>query len=676
MANTRFTTNANRRVTTQGGVRSALSGRETLFTIAQRVQRYESAATLVNVDQTTGFYTTASAIIDLSQRTRNEVLYQASAAIITVDQTTVMLSQIPAQPLIGIAQEIRRHRPATRLVRLRQMTLATYTAPEPDPGGGEWPGLTIAPPERAVFITLDGVDISEQCGKAFSVNGAEGDNRTAQVVYYPPSGALNITSYQGREIEIDRLQDGQLVSLFRGVVDVPTYDRFRRVLVLRCSDLRNERVGDEEKDALKSMTGGIYSDITQRDDAQGEAWVRELMKTVPGSLDYTSDGVLRYRPWEVAAPRFTLEAADIHHRDISMEFATRSEIVNTVRATIEYRYYQRNTATRTVSVSVPTSNVCRSSDGCLPSGQMMKRSMIEQAVKGVGWFNTSLSFTPAPSSGWYRGSASVNSPGGERVAFIINDIVRATYAMGFSAGFSKHISQPKREVYDLTFTAPESTDQFGAIASNNMRFAVETRVDPAIYEERGCVIVANADDRRGDLNHAMECAGRMARKEILAGHRQNYASVRYKPGKGRSGNGQLLPVEIGDTLQVNADEIIVTGWVTEFSHQQGKHGDLWTDVKLAVSRVDSNASVTEDWALPNPPLTYYLAPPPEGQLSTPQCPAPEGDIAAAQETGFIDGRLTITTPKIPRNYVDEITGVREAEYQVKIPVNPFDVSVP
>lgn len=624
-----------------------------LIALAQSVRAYRAAQTLAALAQ--GVY-----------------WYSPPRALVTLDQAAVMLSEVPAGPIITLAQETRRHRAANRLVRLRQMTLSTWKQPpqpEPDPDQ-EWPGLTTAPPERALFITVDGEDISARCGQAFSVTGSEDDNRTAQFEYYPPPGALSITSYQGRAVEIDRLQGGQLVPIFRGVIDVPTYNRFRRSILVRCSDLRNERIGNEDQDHLKTITGGIYSPITQREDAQGEAWARELMKTVSGSLDYTSSGTLRYRPWAVGAPRFTLEAGDIHHREVAMEFATRSEITNAVTATIEYRYYQRHAIDHNVSIEVARAGACRIS-GCIPAGQMLKRDAVQQVVGNVsGWKNTKLAFTDVPGPGWYNAGAF------DRVAWTINPITQAAHAMGFAATLTKYISQPKREIYDINVVAPESIEQFGEIAANGMRFAVETGVDPAIYEQRGCVIVAEADDRRGDLEQAIQAAQRIAQKQILEGHRKNYASGRYKPKQGRTGSGDLLPVEIGDTVQISAGEITAIGWVTEFTHQQNRDGDRWTDVKLAVSRVDSAATATEDWTLPAAPGSYYLAPAPTGQLETPDCPAPTGEAEVAGETRFENGQLVVTTPKIPRAYVDEIAGTGIGYYEVKIPRNTFDVSVP
>lgn len=644
--------------------------------VSSYVERYPPIA-LIETDQRVITKHDAAPIITLYQ---GVYWYYPREILVTLDQTAVFLTENPRETLVAVAQEVQRYQPARAVVRLRQMTLAPFNSGGDD-GGTTDPGaggpIVIPPPEpQALLITLDGADITARCARPLSVTATEGDNRTAQVVFYPPPGEISITSYQGREVSIDRLQGGQLVPLFRGVVDVPTYDRFARTLTLACSDLRNERIGNEDKDALKTKTGGIYSSVTQREDAQGEAWVRELMKTVLGSLDYTSEGVLRYRPWALTTPRYTLQAADIHHREISLQFATRSEIVNVARTTLEYRYFERHAINHKIDLTVAQSEYCKSGT-CLPSGPLLSRNDADQALTSIsGWTLTALEFKPAPAAGWYTGSATVGSPGGEKVAFSINDIVRNTSALGFNATLTRYISQPKREVYEIAVTAPESIDQFDAIDAPDSRFAVETDVDPAIYEERGCVIVADADDKRGEVQHAIECVQRMGQRQMLEGHRQNHASFRYKPRKDRSGHRQFLPVEIGDTISVDADEVTVTGWVTAFTHQETKKGDRWTDVKLAVSRVDSALDVAEDWALPEPPTGYQLSPAPQGQLETPDCPVPTGDAEAPTETGFDRGRLTISVPSIPRSYVDEITGRRTQLYNTVIPRDPFIVRVP
>jgi len=177
----------------------------------------------------------------------------------------------------------------------------------------------------------------------------------------------------------------------------------------------------------------------------------------------------------------------------------------------------------------------------------------------------------------------------------------------------------------------------------------------------------------------------MAAKTIRAGHRQNTAAFRYKPA-----DGDLLPLEIGDTVTVSNSEITATGWVAELRHVVTREHDRYTDVRLALSRVDSAVSVTENWALPNAPLQYALTA--ENQQAV-QCPETADELRATtalrqtidlrtddqQETASRiepDGTVYVFTPSIDRRDVDEIVGTRVQQYSVSIPRDTFTVEVP
>ncbi|WP_299231731.1 hypothetical protein [uncultured Halomonas sp.] len=652
---------------------------EPLVGVAQSVERYVAAGPLVPVHQyiddtaslapavrigitqlvdDSAVIRPAGTLVGVTQLVDDSATLRPAATLATLEQEVVTYSDQPASTLVAINQAVERHASAQALVSLRQVVHSVAQAAE-----------------ITTLILLDGQDITARCAPAFDVQASEGDNRTAQIIYRPPSGPISITGYQGRPVEIQRKIAGTWVTLFTGWVDVPTYRRDTRTLQLACSDLRSERLGRESRDRLKRLTGGVYSNIAQREDAEGEQWVRELLKTVEGSLDYTGSGSLRYRPWAIGTPRYTLTADKIHHREINLEFATRSEIVNRVTGVLEYRYYRRNTFEHSVTLGMRRSynGAIGSQTGQLPhpGAKIPSRSDMRAAAEGVsGWHLVSFVVSGLPPNGWYKTGVKPS----DKTSWYANEGARANYGMGFSATIARYISQPKRERYEIKVEAPESIDQFGEIAGSAMRLAAETRVDPSIFEERGCVIVANPDDRRGDVDQAITAMQRMAAKEIRSGHRKNHASFRYKPR-----GGDLLPVEIGDTIAVSNSEISATGYVTELRHVVTAHGDRYTDVRLSISRVDSSQSVSEDWSLPAPPSGYRLTPAPDNQLETPSCPIPEveGQDTEQGESRIEDnGSVYVVAPSIGREHVDEIIGTRKHTYPVKIPRNQFEVEVP
>ncbi|APC45943.1 hypothetical protein QHH_31 [Halomonas phage QHHSV-1] len=606
-------------------------------------------------------------LISFTQVVDDSATLVSGGPLITFQQEVVRLSEVPAQTLITFKQSVERHVPGGPLIRFRQTVLS--------------PAQIATSPTR---ITLDGEDITAKCDIVWSVTGAEGANRTANITIIDlPRGPLDITSYEGREVTISRLQDGVLEPLFSGVVDVPRYLRLPSRISLTCSDLRNERVGKHDREALKQMTGGLFSPITQRDDATGEQWVGELMRTVEGSLDYTGAGALRFRPWALGAPRYSLTGRDVYYRELETEFATRSDIRNKIRATLEYRWFQRNTIAHAVSLALELSDLCKS-QGCWPASRVEDengnlvpqswptRAAIRSAAESVsGWMPVALDYLDLPPDGWYRPKSDVT----RKISLGANDVIRDTRCIGADITFERYISQAKREAYALTVEAPESIEQHGEIVDNDMRFAVESRIPPEIFEERGCS-TGPADDRRADVELAIQAIQRMAAKKIRERHRGNHLAYRYHPQTGRPGVGQVLPVEIGDVVQISATEVNGVGFVTEFAHRSNDKGDIWTDLKLAVSRVDSSLSVTEDWTLPAAPASYKLTPPEPGQLETPDCPAPVGEVEIEGDSRIEpDGTVIIVAPAVDRSKVDEIQGTREHTYSVAIPKDQLSVEV-
>lgn len=626
-------------------------------------------APLITFEQQVEEVIPAGTLITFQQVVDDDAAVVPARTLITFQQRVRTLSLIPAQTLITFRQHVEEHIPARPLIRFRQSVLSDQVAAES--------------PTR---VYLDGQDVTGRIAPGWSITAGEGAERIATVTYRPPSGPLDIPGFQGRPLEIRRQQDGQLVALFSGVVSVPTYDRYARTLTLRGGDLRSERLAREDHDHLQRLTGGLYSKIAQREDAEGQQWVRELMRTVTGSLEYTGAGALRFRPWAVGAPRYTLQPGQLHYREIKLAFADRDELVNRVGVSLEYRYFQRNTISHEVSLAVQTSDYCKLA-GCLPAQQITvdgqtfeqrqpTRQALRQAAESLGdWHIASLAYIDLPPDGWYRPNSDVT----RKVAWGVTDLWRETHALGADYLLERYISQPRREQYELSVEAPQSIDQYGAIDGDRLSAAAETRIDGSVFEQRGCVIVANADDRRAEVELALQSLQAQARRTILEAHRKNEARFRFKPKRGRAGHRQLLPVEIGDTLQAVSAEVAVTGVVTGFTHQQdAKTGAVWTDIILAVSRVSSAQSVTEDWSLPAPPVKYALNDDSQALPATPDCPAPVDE--AVSESGVSelkpDGTVIIVTPSVDRSQVDEIIGTRRQTYPVSIPNDPFAVEVP
>jgi hypothetical protein len=636
---------------------------QTVVTLEQSTGGVRPARTVATLEQLSGYLrkTPAGTVATLTQHAGNLRINPAST-VATLEQDVLFERVNDPLTIATLSQRVDRTTAARTLGRLRQTVQAV---------AGAGPAPAALPSHTLVF--LDDADITDQCSPVTEIAASEGDNRTATVTLYPGSGPINITSYQGRSLDILHRIGGNWQTAFNGTVDVPTYRRDSRTLQLRCSDLRGERLGREDQSRLKTLTGGLYSNVTQREDAEGEQWVRELMKTVEGSLDYTSAGALRYRPWAVAAPRFTLEGGDIHHREVALEFATRSEIINRVPISIAFRWYKRNTFITHIGVGVRISNVCKQGT-CLPDPDQIlptKEAALGAAYNIAGWRVLTATAGSPPASGWYRYGVF-----NDKVLYGTTTAFRDTYATAINATLIRYVSQGMRSTSNISLEAPQSIDQFGEIDGSPLSFSIDTRVDPSVFEDTGCYSRPE-QDRLADRTRAIEAAQAMAAKQIRGSHRNNYASFRYKPKTGRPGARQLLPVEIGDTISITTGEINATGWVTEFQHSLTRDGDRYTDIKLAISRVDSALSVTENVEVPGVATPTRINP--EAQQAEPRlCVTDDedGDDAPLRSDIAKDGSVTLVAPSIAPAYTDELVGDSSHDYSIAIPVNPFTVEVP
>ena len=114
----------------------------------------------------------------------------------------------------------------------------------------------------------------------------------------------------------------------------------------------------------------------------------------------------------------------------------------------------------------------------------------------------------------------------------------------------------------------------------------------------------------------------------------------------------------------------------DFQHQETSTGDRWTDITLAVSRVDSAVSVTEDWSLPAQPASFSLNPESLAKPDIPECGDSSGTSSGASGEVDEDGKMTFKTPSISKDLTDELVGKTARTYPLAIPRNTFDVEVP
>lgn len=548
---------------------------------------------------------------------RQWVAYRITPArrLLTLRQQVVQYDEYPARQLLTLRQRVQRTYPARRLLALRQRVI--------DPAA---PVSTHVPPARVI---IGKKDVTGQTKLRSNIVIAHGEDQPSTATFhllFETNEPINIPSFHGKSVEIDVYSNphdanSTRLRLFTGWVNDARYDRGTRAVVFDCTDLRGERLGEESQQDLLQLTQAVYSEMTQKEGAEGNEFVNEMMKTVAGSLGYTREGRLQHYVWGTNGKPvdWTLTNAQVHRDDITVDFQTRDQIKNTVTVELKYRYHALRTLTTEVKGVKGLYDFFN--DG---SGSFLRSSLIDRIQNGFSpWFAINYELYGTPPLGRY-GSTSVVSQ-------------RLDKAMGYTANLERYIAQPVTEHYTLTVTAPQSVRAYRkTIKGSALSFGIESEFDADKFEDRKAVYkeqtmnrpaywtqwptggtltkwddavatatykasvvgggqIPVADDKRPLFNAGFGAAVKMAAKEIIQSHRQNYID-----GVCRQ---QIIPAEIGQVLHYNTRVIDAVGQITGITYTIGD-AIRDTRIRTSVSYMDDQGPApAANWDLPTmPPL--------------------------------------------------------------------------
>lgn len=531
--------------------------------------------------------------------------------IISAEGQPIVLSQEvrlvdPASTLITLSQSVQQIDRARQIATLQQRVLGAGVAPS-----------EVTPP--AAYVIINGTDVTAMTAlDTVRVTFNEDQAATAGIFLFVEMGAqVNIPSFHGKSIRIETHSDpsdinSEIIPLFTGWIETARHDRARGGIDIRATDLRDERLGREDGQVLQSLTGGLYSNVTQREDASGREYVTELMKTVSGSLGYTRAGDLRYHSWGVTGKPvdLTLGDADVAYDDLTTEFQTRSSVVNSVTVNMRYRWSALRSLYAEVDAYKP--RVIVSGQGSIEGPGVSGTYNIYdyKAFRRSELLNRRDSFSP-----WQTLKFDMYPL--ERVASVSEQIRNNTividslwaqkdlWAQGFTANLVRHIAQPVTEEYKLTVVAPQSVDAYGeTVEGSELSFAAEVEYERNDWEQdfiegdlanptaAKAAEQAKADSRRADLADAFNAAYRIAKKEIVARHRDNYVEAKLH---------RIQPVEIGDIVQHNNRIVQTTGQCVGVEYTIAD-GQRQTSVRAAISYMDTAVPApVENWAVPIAP---------------------------------------------------------------------------
>ncbi|MET4161322.1 hypothetical protein ABIE61_001154 [Marinobacterium sp. MBR-111] len=627
---------------------------------------------------------------------RQIVAWRITAArrVMRLRQSVVSWDQYPVRKLLGLQQSVVRRVPSRSLLTLRQQVV--------DPTA---PVSTHVPPAR---VTIGKLDVTGQTKLMTQIVITHGEDQPSTATFhlrFDIDVEINIPAFHGKTVEIDVYSDPRdanspMIRLFTGWVNDARYDRRTRAVVFDCSDLRGERLGEESKQDLLQLTQAVYSEMTQREKAEGNEFVNEMMKTVAGTLGYTRDGALNFYEWGTSGEPidWTLTNGQVHRDDITVDFQTRDEIKNTVTVEIAYRYY----ALRTVKTKVKGLKGLHDffTDG---KGSFLREAIIDRIQNGFRpWFATSYKVYGTPPPGGYG-----RTQQGIKEFYVT--VQRLDKALGYEADLERYIAQPVSEHYTLKVTAPQSVRAYRKeVKGSQLSFSIESEFDTGKFEDReatydeskmsrptgwtqwptggtlasfeDAVAVATynaattdggtvpvADEKRPLFNAGIGAAVKIAAKEIVQSHRKNYIDGLCR--------GRIIEAELGQIVHWDTRVVNAVGQISGITYTIG---DAVRDTRIRTSisyMDDTGAAPVANWSLPAMPA--LAVPKDKTEIPSKQVRgnvfSEPGELSVSINYDPENGSLDVPAPEVPEEYVDEAK--TEAEHTYEVPLENANITL-
>lgn len=603
--------------------------------------------------------------------------------LIGFDQNVQTVTPYAAAQLIEFDQNVIQNFPSKKLIAFNQFVSED--------------GVVIPEELPPCVVYIDGKDVRtlDRCVASVSVTYAEDQNTRASVeVVYEANAPILIPALNGKSLDIDVFNDAnEPERLFTGWIERSSYNRESQSVDITASDLRSERIGEEDRDDLLQLTQAVYSEVTQKEEAEGDEFVNEMMKTVVGSLGYDKSGELYYYGWEIDGKptNLLLNDNDFSYDSISVEYQTRSEVINSVEVNMDYRY----TGLRVIQTEIEGKQDYREWGGKY-AGSFVRNTIIDKVETGYSpWIATSYELYDMPT---VRQARSMLGP-----LLIYRPL--ASRCMGFKASMERYLVQPITESYTLTVNAPQSIRAYGKeIRGSSLLFAVDSNADfdAAEFEQReavytpttksisgmfkifewpsggtfagwkGSAVTADylantssggtlpvVDTERPLFYAGLRAALLIAEKQIIESHRKNYVEV-LKRG--------ITDVSLGDVIEIDSSTLVTKGQCSSITYKIDKTNGLTSQIKLSISSMNDDGVIpVEDWTQPAiPPLDVLPSP---HFVAAPRVMSGVGNI----NFNRAEEQLEVDAPELGEEITDE--GITEVSKTYEVALENQDITL-
>lgn len=613
----------------------------------------------------------------------------ASKMLVEVDQTVNSWTELASSKLIQFKQNVNANYSKRNLIQFSQRVYDSDSPVAQD----------LLP---QIYVYINGKDVTSDERvrmDSITISHGEGVGSTARLaIQYDDLMPVDITYLNGKPIDIFAVEDRSDINsptwkMFTGWINDSTYNRTEGTVSLSCTDLREERLGAEDPDTLLQITQAVYSEATQREGAEGYEFVTDMMRTVSGDIGYDRYGNLYYYTWGTNGKTIdrTL-GGEIESDQISVDFQTRSDIVNVAKINFSYRY----TALRTVKSTVEAIQHWREWGGNY-AASFSKEDVISTIESGFSpWIATEYELVEEPTHKQATQAMGAKYGGVSLLVYAPNP----WRCMGYKAKVERYIAQPVTENWTITVKAPQSINAYGReVVGTVQTYAVDSDYDRSDWEETtraykpitrlsrggwyqwpvGGYLAKKSmlrggtdpqlvdltsggkmpviDDNRPLVTAGMRAAYLAAVKEIVGSHRKNYIDVQLYG---------LHEWSLGEIVEIDNRIISTIGQCTGVTYTLSTTSGLRTDIKIQVSSMDDNST---------PPSTGWYQPP-DPKLSIPdnytQIPAKrivnsKGSVNFDRESVSLNGEA----PEVPEIYTNEAETSIEVEYEVALENKPI-----
>ena len=452
-------------------------------------------------------------------------------------------------------------------------------------------------------ITINGVSVTVT--GTVAVKAEESTAKLARFAVIPTQGAaFDPEDYIGKPVVV--VYDS--TTIFTGRVETAVPDTANGVIEISATDGLQEYFENlTEAQILSAIPGSQWHRAVHGDRQSGWEQAQEALQSVLSEVHLTRTGNLAIGDW-TSVGGTTYTSSDVTYVSERVQLAQRHTLINKVQIVTEYRFTRLWWAMIGYDWYWPALDFCdwKDTEFTLPS-----RDMIQAAAEGTGWpVLNGIQYQTLPPPGTYP-PCGAWAPSDNQLKI---DVLSASWS-----GY-QHWSQPVRERYTMTVSAPDSIARYGEILQEDGA-SYESAYDAAAWDAQGArrqpttgftvyqaAHLYSDQDERNEIDAINALMLALASRRIWSAHRQNLPEFSI---------GCVPTMDLSQAATVDTPWLTATGKIFAYEHRLDTATGL--DITLVVLACARGGSVSAGGTLnpPPPPSTGPSFTPAAGDTSIP-----------------------------------------------------------